>query len=146
MTLDRWILLAIGVLSAFNIVALRLIAIGRWTQKIDATDDERKASKEPFTLQRLGWEIESIAKDIRELRGMFDSRYAELAAKVTADHQLIREIMNWKAGLLGELTEHFYSIQLIDRMAKESETDRKSLHDRVAHVEDFVTRRTEPRP
>jgi hypothetical protein len=141
MTIDRWILLVIGLFSAFNILALRLVAVGRWAQKLE-TDT---GNKPKVTLERLGWEIEAIAKDIKDLRQSFDGRYAELAAKVTADHIELREIRSWKAGLLVELGQHFHPIGIIDRMAEESEKDRAGIHDRLSVLESIVNRRQDLR-
>jgi hypothetical protein len=145
MTTSSWILTVIALIGCGKLLFDAVFAIGRWTKTVEQPDGTviRKA---PMTLERVGWELESIAKDIKELRSMFDTRYAELAAKVTADHQELRELRNWRAGLLSELGEHFHPIGIVDRMARESEQDRKSLHERLTLVEGIVNRRTDLRP
>lgn len=142
MTLDRWIMLVVGLIGAINLIGMRLIALGRWTQKTE-TD---LAAKPRVTLERLGWDIEAIGKDIKDLRAVFDGRYAELAGKVTADHQELRDIKNWRAGLLTELGKHFHPVGIVDRMILEGEKDRDGLRTRVAALEAIFDRRRDVAP
>ncbi len=151
MTAKDWITVMVALVSIANLIALRLVAVGRWAQKMETDSAEsaradKENRKRPVTLERLGWEIEAIAKDIKDLRGMFDTRYSELAGKVTADHQDLRDLRNWRAGLLTELGEHFHPIGIVDRMVRESEADRKSIHERLSLVETIVNRRADLRP
>ncbi len=88
--------------------------------------------KPRVTLDRLSWDIEQLSKDVRAMGSTMETRYAELAARGTADHQLIRELMNWRAGIFGELAGHFYSQSTIDRMLASIE---KELAELKAHVQ-----------
>ncbi len=130
MNLAQWIGVVIGVIGCVKLLIDALFKIARWTSTVEHGVEQ----KPKVTLDRLSWDLEQIGKDIRDLRTSVDGRYGELAGKVTADHQLVRELRDWKAGLYTELATHFYSISMIDRMAKESEADRKTLWDELEQL------------
>ncbi len=121
---SSWLLTGIAVVGCVKLLIDTVLAIGRWTKKVEIGNEQ----KPKVTLERLSWDIEQISKDIRELRTHGEGRYAELSARVTSDHQQLREVLNWKAGIYAELAQHFYSIPLIDRMFKEGEKDRAGIH------------------
>lgn len=123
MTFNAWIVTVVGVVGCVKLLADTIFTIGRWTKKVEIGAEQ----KPKVTLDRLSWDLEQISKDIRDLRVSFDGRYAELSGRVTADHQLLREVLNWKAGIYTELSNHFYSIAFMDRIIKESEKDRGNL-------------------
>ena len=54
-------------------------------------------------------EVVAARQEIRDLKTAVDSRYAELAGRVNADHATMRDVLTWRAGLLAELADHFYT-------------------------------------
>lgn len=120
--------------SAFSIlgglgaaVALVFLA-GRLFQRMIRGEADIKLSP----IQKLSVDVErleeTVKREIAELRGHLGTQYTEVVQRVNLDHAHIRDLLNWRAGWLEEAMKHFYPIGMIDRMAKESEQDRKDLH------------------
>lgn len=126
---------AIAIVGCAKLLFDAVFAIGRWVKGIEK-DVEQKPK---VTLDRLSWDLEQIGREIRELKVAVDGRYTELAARVNADHLAINNMITWRAGLLGELSAHFYVQPMVDRLLKEGATERAGLRKDVdelkAHVQ-----------
>lgn len=132
--MNTWIVTTIAIVGCAKLLFDAVFTIGRWTKGVEHGVEQ----KPKVTLERLSWELEQICREIRELKTAVDGRYAELTAKVNADHITIRDLLTWRAGLLGDLTAHFYSQPIVDRIAKEGETDRQAIRKDLDALKAFV--------
>ena len=136
---NTWIITTIALIGCSKLLFDAVFAIGRWAKGV-----EKDAEQKPkVTLDRLSWDLEQIGREIRDLKSALDGRYTELAGRVNADHITIRDFQTWRAGLMGEMAQHFHSQQMVDRMFKEGEQDRAGIHKELRDLQSLVYGRRE---
>lgn len=76
---------------------------------------------------RIGAKIEGLTERLQDVKQSLDGRYLALELKVAEDHEHIRQIQTWKAGMLLETLEHVYPKSMVDQMFSELRNELKTM-------------------
>ena len=117
--------LQIVAILAGTLVAISQAAYwwGRWTKGVDGGATLSPIQRLSVDMENLTTEVKRLREEMVAHRQALTNQYVELATRVNTDHLALREVLTWKAGLLSDLTTHFYPSTMIDQILNQIRDD-----------------------